>query len=455
MRGRSFWNRLSPPQLFVLSFLVLVLIGTLGFQFLPGLYTGRSLNWLESVFTATSAVCVTGLIVVDTSEFFSFWGQLYLLLLIQLGGLGMIAFASTIIVALGRRISLQQESLTLPVEAVPQINHRQLIKDVAVFTFTIEGIGAVLLYLSWISQLGFVGAIWPAIFHSVSAFCNAGFSTFGNSLMDMQRNPFCIFIISGLIITGGLGLLTSEEIRQAIRSRSQDVRYRPSLHSRLVIWTTIVLLFGAWPLFTFLEWNASLKTLPVFDKLTNGFFLSVTARTAGFNSVDYSKTSEPTCFLTILLMTIGGSPGSTAGGMKTTTFAMLGLVAWSRMRGLRTTTVWNRSIREETTNRTIGLVVIAIGVVILASLLLTILEFDPLVRGYFLGHLFEVVSAFNTVGLSMGITPTDKYRVGSQILLIFLMFVGRVGPLTFASAMAVRYAKSGNFRYAYEDVTVG
>ena len=455
MRGRSFWNRLSPPQLFVLSFLVLVLIGTLGFQFLPGLYTGRSLNWLESVFTATSAVCVTGLIVVDTSEFFSFWGQLYLLLLIQLGGLGMIAFASTIIVALGRRISLQQESLTLPVEAVPQINHRQLIKDVAVFTFTIEGIGAVLLYLSWISQLGFVGAIWPAIFHSVSAFCNAGFSTFGNSLMDMQRNPFCIFIISGLIISGGLGFLTIEEIRQAIRSRSQDVRYRPSLHSRLVIWTTIVLLFGAWPLFTFLEWNASLKTLPVFDKLTNGFFLSVTARTAGFNSVDYSKTSEPTCFLTILLMTIGGSPGSTAGGMKTTTFAMLGLVAWSRMRGLRTTTVWNRSIREETTNRTIGLVVIAIGVVILASLLLTILEFDPLVRGYFLGHLFEVVSAFNTVGLSMGITPTDKYRVGSQILLIFLMFVGRVGPLTFASAMAVRYAKSGNFRYAYEDVTVG
>ena len=273
--------------------------------------------------------------------------------------------------------------------------------------------------------------------------------------MDMQRNPFCIFIISGLIISGGLGFLTIEEIRQAIRSRSQDVRYRPSLHSRLVIWTTIVLLFGAWPLFTFLEWNASLKTLPVFDKLTNGFFLSVTARTAGFNSVDYSKTSEPTCFLTILLMTIGGSPGSTAGGMKTTTFAMLGLVAWSRMRGLRTTTVWNRSIREETTNRTIGLVVIAIGVVILASLLLTILEFDPLVRGYFLGHLFEVVSAFNTVGLSMGITPTDKYRVGSQILLIFLMFVGRVGPLTFASAMAVRYAKSGNFRYAYEDVTVG
>ncbi len=456
-RGRWPWERMSPPQLFACSFLLLIALATLGLKTLPGLYTGDSLGWLDAFFTATSAVCVTGLIVKDTATFFTFWGQLYLLVFIQLGGLGMITFTSVIIVSLGRRLSLGQEAASVHREATPQIDSGMLIKHIFLYTISIEAIGAVFLYLNWMwhPDFGPVKAIWPSIFHSVSAFCNAGFSTFTNSLEGMQHWPLVLLTITGLVVAGGLGFLTLEEVRLYLQAKREQKPFRISLHSRMVMAMTLLLVVGAWPVFAILEWSnqSTFYQMSFLDKITNSLFLSVTPRTAGFNTIDYSVATEPTCFLTILLMIVGGSPGSTAGGIKTTTFAILGVVALSRLRGEIVTTLWNRSFRDETINRTVGLIVVALAMVVFGILALTLTEHDPEGRDHFLNHCFEIASAFNTVGLTMGLTPTLSFA--SKILLIVLMFLGRVGPLTFASALAVRYARATKFRYAYEDVVVG
>ena len=454
------WKQLTPPQLFVGSFALLVVLGTVGFQVLPGLYTGVPLTWEESLFTATSAVCVTGLIVVDTATRFTPLGQAYVLLLIQMGGLGMIVFTSLIIMALGRRLSLRHETVASGgAEAAAPIDPRSLVIDVVRFTFFIELIGALALYLLWVPRLGWQGALWPAVFHSVSSFCNAGFSTFTTSLMDFQESPATLFIISSLIVAGGLGFLTIQEIYPWIRLDGRTRRrhgrrrsLRVSLHSRLVLITTAILIVAGWVLFAILEWDLTLKSLAPYDKIMNALFLSATARTAGYNSIDYGQAADSSNFLTILLMMIGGSPGSTAGGIKTTTVALLGLLAWSRLRGEETASVFSRSLRKDTTDRAVGLFVIAFGIVTLGILLLSVTERGGQ-AGAFLDHMFEVVSAFNTVGLSTGITP--RLSPAGRLIIIAMMFIGRVGPLGFAAAVSRPVKVSSQFRYAYEDVMIG
>lgn len=442
---------LTPPRLFVGSFAILILVGTLGLLFLPGLYTGEPLDWIDALFTSTSAVCVTGLIVEDTATYFTMAGQAWLLLLIQLGGLGMIAFSSIIITALGKRLSLRHEAFSNDLSrAAPHVNMRQLTFDVLRFTIAIELLGAIILYVLWISHMGWVDAAWPAVFHSVSAFCNAGFSTFSNSLMSFQKAPATLIVIMSLIVAGGLGFLAMEEIHLRYVAGQQNKIFRISLHSRIVVVTTIALILGGWVLFASFEKDASLRHLSIADQATNSLFLSVTARTAGFNSVDYSQASDSANFLTIILMMIGGSPGSTAGGIKTTTFALIGLVAWSRFMGYESTSFAGRSIPKETTERAIGLFVMAFGLVTVGILLLTAIQ--P-AQDRFLSQMFEVVSAFNTVGLSMGETPALNNR--GRLLMVVLMFLGRVGPLTLASAIAIGQYRRSNFRYSYEDVIVG
>jgi trk system potassium uptake protein TrkH len=447
----SLWQKVTPPQLFVGSFAMLVLSGAAGLHWLPGLYTGPKLGWLDALFTATSAVCVTGLIVVDTATFFTPLGQAYLLLLIQLGGLGMIAFTSLIILALGGRLSLRQEALsTTTLEGAPRIDTRRLVFDVIRFTLFLEGAGALLLYLLWIPRFGFAGAIWPAVFHSVSAFCNAGFSIFSDSLMSFQDAPFSLAVIMALIVFGGLGFLTLEELwlhYHAVRSKRT---FRVSLHTRIVLSTTAVLIVGGWVCFCLFEWRAGFAAMSPGAKIVNGLFMSVTSRTAGYNAVDYGQATDSTNFLTIILMMIGGSPGSTAGGIKTTTFALIGLLAWSRFRGTEVTSIASRSLREETTDRAIGLFVVAFGVVTFGIFVLTATE---RAEQHFLERMFEAVSAFNTVGLSMGLTP-DLTEPG-RLSVILLMFLGRVGPLTLAAALATRRTDMGRFRFAYEEVAVG
>jgi trk system potassium uptake protein TrkH len=453
---RTLWHRLTPPQLFIGSFLGLVALGTLGLQLLPGLYTGPGLSWLDALFTATSAVCVTGLIVVDTATYFSPAGQAFLLLLIQLGGLGIITFTTFIILALGRRLSLRHESLAgAEIEIGEEVDHRRLALDIIRFTFAFETVGAVLLYMLWVPDLGWDAAAWPAVFHAISAFCNAGFSTFSDSLMGFNGSAFTLLVIAFLIVAGGVGFLVLEELYLRRRGWMRARPVRLSLHSRLVLASTGLFLVVGWALFALFEWGGVLGGMDFLDKTVNAFFMSTTARTAGFNSIDYAVAADDTNFLTIILMAIGGSPGSTAGGMKTTTFALIGLLAVARLRGHEIVSVWGRSVPEETIQRAAGLFVLGFGVITLAlfGYAHTELHTLPPSAQPFLRHMFEAVSAFNTVGLSMGVTP--GLSSAGRWLTIVLMFVGRVGPLVFAAALARRVRRTHQIRYSYEDVIIG
>ena len=450
---------LTPARLLVYSFLALIGIGTVGLEVLPGLYSGDGLSWVDALFTATSAVCVTGLIVVDTAEYFTRWGQAYILLLVQLGGLGILTFTTLAILALGRRLSLHQEALTGRVrEILPDLDVGQIVRSIFLLTFLFEGLGGALLLLLWQARFPWPEALWHAVFQAVSAFCNAGFSTFSDSLVGFRHSPLSLLVIMALVVLGGLGFLTLEELRPPwLRRRSSSPR-RLSLHSRLVLTTSAVLLVGGGIFFLGMEWRNTLADMSVVDRITNGMFMSVTARTAGFNTVDYAATSESSDFVTMLLMAAGGSPGSTAGGMKTTTVALLGLLALARLRGHRVTSAWGRTVPEETVQRAVGLFVMAFGVMTLGTLLFSFLEAPPgdhaAVPGMFLAHMFEAVSAFNTVGLSTGVTP--ELSQASRVLTTGLMFVGRVGPLTFATAVALgRPGPGDEFRYAHEDVVIG
>lgn len=455
---RALWRGLNEAQLFVGSFFLLIVLGTLALGLLPGLYTGDRLGWVDALFMAASAVCITGLSVVDTATYFTPAGQALILVLVQLGGLGMLTFTTLIIVALGRRLSLRQEAATGSVqEIVPHLDLPHLVRTIFAFTFLAEAIGAVVLYAAWAPRYGAVGAVWPAIFHAVSAFCNAGFSTFPDSLAGERLSPLPLFTVVALVLLGGIGFLTVEELRiQRAAARAGGRRYRLSLHSRLVLAVTAVLVVAGWLLFTALEWNRGFAELPAWAKALNGLSMSVVGRTAGFHTVPYDRTTDATNFLSVILMFIGGAPNSTAGGVKVTTFGVVGLLAWSRFRGRRVVSFWDRTIPEETVQRAVGLLVAAFGVTALAILALTITEIGVTGsgQGAFLAYMFEVTSAFNTTGTSMGVTA--GLSTAGRLLVTLLMYVGRVGPLTFAAAIALRgHEPVGKFRYAGEDVVVG
>lgn len=456
--GRSvpWWQKLTPPQLFIGSFALMIVLGTIGLSTVPGFYVkGQPLSWHDAAFTATSAVCVTGLTVVDTGTHFTFSGQLFLLLLIQLGGLGMLSLTSLIIVALGRRLSLRSESLTTVGGSNRQfeVDVRTLTRDVVRFTMWIEGIGALCLWAIWAPQIGMRQAVWPAVFHSVSAFCNAGFSTNTNSLIGYQNSQLSLLVIGGLIIAGGLGFLTLEECYAKYWSQRGKMKRKLSLHCRLVLITSLVLVLLGFVVFLVLEWRGVLSHLPWWDRVNNALFMSITARTAGFNCIDYADACDSTNFATMLLMLIGGSPGSTAGGLKTTTFALIGLVAWAKFRGHETTVLSNRSIREETIHRAIGLLAVSGGVIAFGTMLLLFSESQSSIQNGFLKLSFEAVSAVSTVGLSLGVTP--DLNAFSKLLLACLMFFGRVGPMTLVAAFVVQRPTLKGFRFAYEDVDIG
>jgi trk system potassium uptake protein len=455
-RRRSIWRRLTPPQLFVVSFASLIVVGTIGFLILPGLYTGERIGFVDALYMATSAACITGLTVVDVSADLTFWGQAYLLLIVQLGGLGMITFTTMIIIALGRRLSLRHETLTRmgSTEVAPNVNLERLARDIFTFTFSIEAVGAVLLYALWVPEFGWLGAVWPAVFQSISAFCNAGFSTFSGSLIPFAREPAILTVMMTLVVIGGLGFLTLEELAMWRRAEFSRRGFTLSLHSTLVLVATSILVSVGAVAFAAFEWSNLLAGFSLPDKIANALFMSTTPRSGGFVTVDYGAAAESTNFLTILLMVIGGSPGSTAGGIKTTTFILLGLLAWSRLRGSEVVSMGGRSLPEETIQRAVGLVVVVFTAVTAGIFVMTWTERHVEGADRFLSLMFEAVSAFNTVGLSMGVTEllSDAGRVLSSVL----MFVGRVGPLTFAAALALAARREHRgYRYAYEDVVVG
>ncbi len=444
----------SALQVFVGSFAGLILMGTLGLLLLPGLYTGARLGLVDALFTATSAVCVTGLVVVDTATYFTPLGQAWILLLVQLGGLGIMTLATLIILALGQRLTRDWEQVAGgEVRVLPGIDEVSLVRAILVYTLAIEAVGAFVLWLLWRGELGSAAA-WHAVFHSISAFCNAGFSTFSDSLMGFQGDAPTVFWISVLIILGGLGFVVLADLRAWIAGRCSR---RLSLNSRIVLVVTALLLAGGTLLFLVFEAHFDLAAMDLLDRTVNAWFMSVTARTAGFNTIDYATATNASLILTLLLMLIGGSPGSTAGGLKTTTVAVLLLLLWSRLRGRQETSVFGRTIPRDTAERSAGIVVgslVLLGACVFVLLLTEYPLETELDRARFLSLAFEAHSAFGTVGLSMGATP-DLTPAG-RLLIVFLMFVGRVGPLAIASSMAMpRARRFPQYRYAHEDVVVG
>ena len=449
---RRLWNGLTPARLLVVSFAGLVLVGTAGLLWLPGLYAGDPLPLVDALFMATSAVCVTGLAVVNPATEFTFFGQLWLLVLVQAGGLGLLTLTSGVLLTIGRRLSLRHEELVRSVgEAGSEVDYRRLVRQVLRFTFVIEAGGFVLLYVAWVPRLGLRGAVWPALFHAVSAFCNAGFSTFADSLVGFQRDWVTLAVLSLLIVLGGLGFLTLSEFGRTLESGTGR-RLRLSLHSRIVFTSTLVALVAGAVLFGLYEWEQTLAGLPRGDKVMNAIFASVTARTAGFNAVDYGAVTAPALFATMVLMIVGGAPGSTAGGVKITTVALLLILAAARLRGRAHVSAFHRTVPDETLGRAIGLLVIA-GILVVGALFLLI-AVDPRATSHdvFLRYMFEAISAFATVGLSMNLTP--ELAPDARLVIVVLMFIGRVGVLTLAAALTLE-RRALPFRFAKEDVAIG
>jgi len=444
---------LSAPQLAALSFIGLIVVGTLGFLLLPGLYTSTPLDWVDALFMATSAVCVTGLVVADVSQSFTIWGQAWLLLLIQAGGLGILTLAGVIVSLTGARMGLEvHEAAGGASPVLPPRAAARVLRTAVGFTLILEAAGAIALWLAWRGEAGDLRAVWLAVFHTVSAFCNAGFSLFSDSLVGFHSQPPLVLTVAALVVLGGLGFPVVQDLRYRLRGRHS----RLSLHSRLVLVATGALLAGATLLYLVFEWNHELGDMGIFDRIVNAFFMAVTARTAGFNTVDYDGISNPSYFLTLALMWIGGGPSSVAGGVKVTTAALLVLLLWSRLSGADHVSVAGRTIPKETVQRATGL---AAGAVLLLGALLFLLlvtesqgvrwaDREELVR-----LVFEVQSAFSTVGLSMGVTP--ELSTAGRLVLVPAMVLGRIGPLIVLAAMAARQRQRVKFRFAHEDVIVG
>lgn len=452
-RTLSLWRRLTGPQLLAGSFLLLIALGTVLLLVLPGLYTGPRLSFIDALFMATSAICVTGLAVEEVATYFTTWGQIVYLFLVQLGGIGILTVTTVLILWLGGRITLRSEATLGTSETGPMVDTSRLFRGILRYTFGIEAAGALALWLAWSRELGFEGAIWPAIFHAVTAFCNAGITNLPGGLAPYGDDPFILSVLMILIVLGGIGFLVLEELFGPAR-RTTGL----SLHARLVLWTTAILIVGGATLFGLFEWNTTLVQGAWHERLTRAFFLSVTPRTAGFDVLDYNALTPASVFLTVLLMMIGGSPGSVAGGLKTTTIAVLVALAIARMKGEVITHAFRRTIPEATIQRAIGLVVLAVVFLSTAILVLEVVELRGISHresgGAFMEIVVEAVGAFTTAGISLGITPLLSW-VG-KVILVVLMYVGRVGPLTLAASMliAARQARA-RIRYSSEDVIIG
>ncbi|MBN1449187.1 MAG: ATPase [Bacteroidetes bacterium] len=443
--------RIQPARLFIASFVLVILLGSLALLLPRATVDGISV--VDALFTSTSAVCVTGLIVVDTGTAFTSFGQIILLFLIQVGGLGLMTFTTFFAIFSGR-LSIKERVLMqefLSRENLGQV--RGTLRNIVLVTLIIEAIGAVLLYASW-GDVAFTSErakIFSSIFHSVSSFCNAGFSLFTENLAvsGAAMNVRVNLIVASLIILGGLGFIVIVNIA-SVRpwGRPENrLRYRLAAHTRLVLSTSGILIATGAVLFFLLEYHASLEGLRWTDKILASFFQSVTTRTAGFNTTDTGAMTVPTSLLFIVLMFIGASPGSTGGGIKTTTASLVFLSAINYIRGKPTVEIAHRRVLTTTVERAYAALLFGLALVVLSIFFLSL--FEPFAL---LDLIFECFSAAATVGLSRGITfgLSDP----SKIVLIFTMLIGRVGTLTMMMALTRRVALS-RYDYPTEQIIVG
>jgi len=444
--NRKNWN---PTRLIALGFAAVILLGAFLLHLPISARSGQATDWLTCLFTATSATCVTGLVRVDTFLHWTGFGQGVLLVLLQLGGLGFVTMLSVFSLAVGKRISLSQRLMMASALNLPgTAGVVRVVRHALIGTFAVEGVGAVLLATRFVPLFGYGKGLWFSVFHSVSAFCNGGFDLMGaysgpySSLAAFRSDPVVLLTIMALIVVGGLGFFVWEDVLQ---NRCWS---KLSLYSKLVFTMTGGLLVFGTVFFLWVEGSncAVLGEMSGWEKLLNALFQSVTLRTAGFASVDQGALTDSSAVMSCILMLIGGSSGSTAGGLKTATMGVLLVALWKSLRGseqvvLRGRTIPARRVLDAMT-LTLSVCVMFLG----GAMVLSLLEGLP-----FMQAAFEVASALGTVGLSMGVTT--GLGTASCVLLIMFMYMGRVGILSFSVAFMTR--RDNKLRYPTADVLIG
>ena len=440
--------RFSHVQIIVMGYLAIVLLGTLLLLLPFSSAEGGAVSFRTAAFTAVSASCVTGLIQQDTATGWSAFGQTVILLLIQIGGLGFMTVATFLYHLFNRQMGLRNREIMVESINTTQVGGiMRLARKIVRLTAAFEGAGALLLLIRFAPLLGFWRGLWYAVFHSVSAFCNAGFDLMGiyepcGSLTPFADDVLVNLVLMALITLGGLGFLVWDDLlRCGLRLR------RCRLHTKLVLVVSAVLTFGGALLFLLLEWNATGSEFGFGGKLLTALFASVTARTAGFNTVNIPDMSAGSRLLTLILMMVGGSPGSTAGGVKTTTLAVILLFTFASFRGKERPTVFGRSITEETFRKSCSVLFFNLGLALVGALLLC--AFQPFELS---DALFETISAIGTVGMTAGIS-SSLGGVGAFVVAL-LMFLGRVGSVSFAVALLERKS-APPVSYPPEEITVG
>lgn len=431
-----------------ISFAATILLGALVLM-LPFCTTSGRISFIDALFTSTSAVCVTGLIVVDTATYFTTVGQLVILLLIQLGGLGIMTFSTMVLLAAGRSITISDRILVQEgYHPGSPRDFRTLIKNIFLFTAGIEGIGCLLLFLRFVQDEPWPRAFLSGIFHSVSAFCNAGFSVYSDNLMGFRGDILVNLAITHLIIFGGLGFLVIGEVIQAAPRILKGMKVRLSLHSKLVLTTTTALIVGSFFVFLALENGGALKSFSWKDKILASFFQVITPRTAGFNTINLTTLGTAAVLLHMFLMFIGASPGSTGGGVKTSTFGVVVAFIRSKIAARDSVHLFYRTIPQDNVLKAFTVISLSIGLVFLVGFVILVSQPGMLMKEVF----YEVFSGFGTVGLSLGIT--SQLNVLSKSMIVLVMYAGRIGPLTLLLAFSRRRA-FGKYDYLEENVLIG
>lgn len=437
----------SPPQIIVGGFAIIIFIGAILLNLPISSTRGESIGFLDALFTATSAVCVTGLVVVDTGTYWTTFGKTVILLLIQIGGLGFMTLATLGALIIGKKISLKERLLIQ--ESLNQNKLSGIVnftRQIIFTTFFIESIGAFFLAIVFVPEFGFLKGIGYSIFHSISAFCNAGFDIIGGgrSLTPYVNNTLVNLTIMSLIILGGLGFTVISDVATKRKFK------RLSLHSKIVLFVSAILILVPFILFFFMEYSneGTIKELSLKGKLLASLFQAVTPRTAGFNTIDLAGMQNSSKLLTTVLMFIGGSPASTAGGIKISTLAVLILAVRTLITGKDDVYAFKRKISYSSVNKALAVLFVGLSVIISGTMILSLTEPSK----EFLYVLFETVSAFGTVGLSLGIT--GELSVFGRLVVILIMFTGRVGALTILLALATK-EKKVLYKFPEDKVIVG
>ena len=453
LKFRKSTSKLNPSQMMVVGFAAVILIGAILLSLPIATQTGERTSFLDSLFTATSAVCVTGLVVVDTATYWNFFGQIVIIILIQIGGLGFMTITTLFSLIVKKRINLKERLLIQ--ESLNQIDLSGLVKltrYILLMTFVIEGIGALILSTVFIPQFGFIRGSWYSIFHAISAFCNAGFDLMGNvtgpysSLMYYVNNTTITLAISALIILGGLGFPVILDI---VKNKKIS---KLNMHSKIVLISTSILIVVGMLFILIVEYKnvGTLGNLSLKGKILSSLFQSVTIRTAGFATIDLTILHQATLFIMMIFMFVGASPASTGGGVKTTTIAVLILTVKSFLLGKEDIEVFGRRITSSTVRKSVGIFFVGVLAVLTGILLIVLIEpkFDLLEAS------FEVVSALATVGLSIG-GSSNLTSIG-KLLIVIYMFMGRVGLLTiFLALVAKNTVNKQQIRYPEGRIIVG